>query len=156
MGCPAVADPKMSMRHDILTMHTVPLASNHHGPRRLTILRRRLLPRDPLPNRLPIQATEGQLHHSHLPPEHQQQRQHLLGHSERSVEPRTHHFQRCVMTILPFRDVDTEETYLDGHRTDMLIILFHSAPIHLLDAHRPQPRRPAGARDCTRLQDRPL
>lgn len=32
----------------------------------------------------------------------------------------------------------------------------HSAPLHLLHAHRPQPRRPSGSRDRTRLQDRPL
>jgi hypothetical protein len=31
-----------------------------------------------------------------------------------------------------------------------------SAPLHLLHAHRPQPRRPSGTRDRTRLQDRPL
>jgi hypothetical protein len=54
---------------------------------RLTILGRRILPRNPLPDRLPIQATQGQLHHPHLPPEHQLQRKHLPRYSARSVEP---------------------------------------------------------------------
>ena len=35
-------------------------------------------------------------------------------------------------------------------------MLYDSAPLHLLDAHRPEPRRPARARDRTRLQNRPL
>ena len=82
----------------------VPLASNHHGSctsisaswgscttpsarppsttlpktnvaaERLTILWRCILPSDPLPYRLPLQAAKGQLHHPHLPPEHQLQR----------------------------------------------------------------------------------
>lgn len=32
----------------------------------------------------------------------------------------------------------------------------YSAPLHLLHAHRPQPRRPSRTRDRTRLQDRPF
>merc|ERR1712093_110572 len=46
----------------------------------LTILWRCLLPRHPLPYRLPIQATQGQLHHQNLPPKYQLQRFHLLRH----------------------------------------------------------------------------
>ena len=34
--------------------------------------------------------------------------------------------------------------------------IYHSAPFHLLHAHRPQPRRPSRTRDRTCLQDRPL
>lgn len=44
----------------------------------LTILWRCLLPCDPLPYRLPLQATKGQLHHSDLSPQHQLQRFHLF------------------------------------------------------------------------------
>lgn len=47
---------------------------------RLSIHRWCLLPRHPLSHRLPLQAPQGQLHHSHLPPQHQQQRQHLPRH----------------------------------------------------------------------------
>lgn len=45
-----------------------------------TILGRRLLLSHSLPYRLPIQATEGQLHHPNLPPQHQLQWLHLLRH----------------------------------------------------------------------------
>jgi hypothetical protein len=68
-------------------------------PGRFTILRRRLLPSDPLPDRLPLQAPEGQLHHPHLPPKHQFQRQHLLGHSARPVEPCSDHLKGCAYSI---------------------------------------------------------
>lgn len=71
----------------------VSLASNHHGSWRLTIFRRCLLPSDPFPNRLPLQAPKGQLHHPHLPPQHQLQRQHLFGYSARSMEPSPHHLK---------------------------------------------------------------
>lgn len=60
---------------------------------RFTIFGRRLLPRNPLPNRLPFQAPEGQLHHPHLPPQYQLQRQHLLGHPTRPVEPCSDHLE---------------------------------------------------------------
>jgi hypothetical protein len=62
-------------------------------PERLTILGRRLLPSDPLPDRLSLQAPESQLHHPHLPPQHQLKRQHLLGYSARPVEPRSDHLE---------------------------------------------------------------
>lgn len=41
---------------------------------RQSIFRRSLLPSHPLSHRLPFQATEGQLHHPHLPSQHQLQR----------------------------------------------------------------------------------
>ncbi len=81
----------------MLTLRIVPLASNHHGSWRLTIFRRCLLPSDPLPNRLPLQAPEGQLHHPHLPPQYQLQRQHLFGHSTRPMEPCVDHLKGYVM-----------------------------------------------------------
>lgn len=58
---------------------------------RLTILRRSILSRDPLPHRLPFQAPEGQLHHPHLPPKYQLERKHLPGHPARPVEPGPDH-----------------------------------------------------------------
>lgn len=36
----------------------------------------------------------GCIHHKNLPPEHQQQWQHLLGHPEVAVVASTHHLQR--------------------------------------------------------------
>lgn len=57
------------------------------------IRRRCLLPRHPLPYRLPIQASQGQLHHPHLPPQHQLQRLHLLRHSPRPMVTRVDHLQ---------------------------------------------------------------
>jgi hypothetical protein len=62
--------PKFDMARTRLTLNSVGLA----------ILRRCLLPSHPLPYRLPIQATEGQLHHSNLSPKHQLQRLHLFRH----------------------------------------------------------------------------
>lgn len=63
-------------------------------PERVPLLRRCLLPCHPLPDRLPLQASQGQLHHSHLSPQHQLQRQHLLRYPQRSMESRPHHLQR--------------------------------------------------------------
>jgi hypothetical protein len=48
---------------------------------RLTILWRSIFPSHPLPYRLPIQATEGQLHHPNLPPKYQLERFHLFRYS---------------------------------------------------------------------------
>jgi ubiquitin-protein ligase len=60
---------------------------------RLTILGRCLFPSDPFPDRLSVQAPEGQLHYPHLPPQHQLQWQHLLGHSTRPVESCSDHLK---------------------------------------------------------------
>lgn len=76
----------------------VSLASDYHGARRLTIPRRRLLSRHTLPHRLPIQASQGQLHYPCLPPEHQQQRQHLSRHSEGPMEPGADDIKRWVVS----------------------------------------------------------
>ena len=46
----------------------------------LLCCRRCFLPEHPLPHRLPLQAAQVRVHHSHLPPQHQQQRRHLPGH----------------------------------------------------------------------------
>ncbi|KAL3419719.1 ubiquitin-conjugating enzyme [Phlyctema vagabunda] len=75
-GC----DPSVDM---LLTKSCsiVPLAGYYHGSFRITILWRGLLSCDPLPYRLSIQATEGQLHYPHLSPKHQLQRKHLSRHS---------------------------------------------------------------------------
>ena len=40
----------------------VPLAGDHHGPGGLSLLRRCVLPQHPLPDRLPVQAGQAQLH----------------------------------------------------------------------------------------------
>ncbi len=47
----------------------------------LSILGRSLLPGNPLPHRLPFQASKGQLHHQNLPPKYQLQRLYLLRYS---------------------------------------------------------------------------
>lgn len=54
---------------------------------RQPVPRRCLFPIHPLPHRLPLQTTEGQLHDSNLSSQHQLQRQHLSGHSARPMEP---------------------------------------------------------------------
>lgn len=48
----------------------VPLASYNHGTRWFTILWRSILPRHPFPCWLSIQASQGTLHHPHLPLQH--------------------------------------------------------------------------------------
>lgn len=63
---------------------------------RLPILRRCLLPHHQLPYRLPVQAPQGSLHHPHLSPQHQLERQHLFGYPEGPMEPRPHHLERSV------------------------------------------------------------
>jgi hypothetical protein len=103
----------------------VSLASNHHGSWRLTIFRRCLLPSDPFPNRLPLQAPEGQLHHSHLPPQHQLKRQHLFGHSARPMEPSSHHLKGYAM-LKKLQAID----YANRK---------YSATEYLLDVDRPEP-----------------
>jgi hypothetical protein len=120
-----------SERQRSLTPATVPLASNHHGsctypttisitaqeqlpcslqeeapkltchPGRLAVLGRRLLPRNPFPDRLPVQAPESELHHAHLPPQHQLKWQHLSGHPAGPVESCSDHLEgyACFVTI---------------------------------------------------------
>lgn len=63
---------------------------------RLAILRRCLLPNDPLPYRLSFQAAQGQLHHAHLPPQHQLQRQYLSRHPAGPMESGAHNLQGYV------------------------------------------------------------
>ena len=132
---------------------------------RLTVLRRRLLPRDPLPHRLPLQAPEGQLHHPHLPPKHQLERQHLLGHSARSVEPSLDHQQRYANAFPPTHKTPRTRTealrpcvFLTQAKLslDADMLTFFSPAEHLLHADRPQPRRPARPRDRTCVQDGPV
>ncbi len=69
----------------------VPLAGHNYGTRRLPLRRRRLLPRHPLPCRLPLQASKGTLHNPHLPLQHQLQWRHLLRYFEGPMEPSPHH-----------------------------------------------------------------
>jgi hypothetical protein len=118
--------------------HTVSLASNDNGPRRLSVPRRRLLPGHSLPYRLPVQATEGELHDSNLPPQHQLQRQHLSRHPSRPVEPSSHNLKRHERVC----------THIS-----VGLLTFYSTLVHLLNADRPEPRRPSRSRDRSRLQD---
>lgn len=53
----------------------------------VAVCRRCLLPDHSFPHRLPLQATQGQLYNQNLPPQYQQQWQHLPRHSQRPVEP---------------------------------------------------------------------
>lgn len=100
------------------------MASHHHGPGtcilghppligtltrvtllprslgRLTIRGRRVLPIDHVPHRLPLQATQGQLHNEDLPPQHQRERLDLSRYPEGSMEPSTDDFERCVFRLL--------------------------------------------------------
>lgn len=78
----------------------IPLAGIHHGSSRLALRRRCVLFVDPLPHRLPLQAPQDRLHHQNLPPQHQRQRQHLLGHPKRSVVPSAHHIQGALVHLL--------------------------------------------------------
>lgn len=61
---------------------------------RLSLRRRSLLPLHQLPYRLPLQATQSQLHDQDLPPEHQLEREHLPGHLEGPVVTGTDHIER--------------------------------------------------------------
>lgn len=54
---------------------------------RQSVLWRCLLPCHPLPYRLSVQASKGELHHSYLSPEHQLQREYLFRYSAGPVEP---------------------------------------------------------------------
>ena len=72
------------------------LAGDDHGPERLALPGRRVLPQHPLPFGLPVQAAEGLLHHPHIPSEREQQWIDLLGHPERSVVAGADHLERCV------------------------------------------------------------
>jgi hypothetical protein len=60
LAAPYLRDPATALHQAAMTLTS--------ATGRLTVLGRRLLPRDPLPDRLPLQAAEGQLHHPHLPP----------------------------------------------------------------------------------------
>ena len=101
----------------------VPLASDNHGtgtkiitktwlnsrplillPGRFSVPGRRLFPFHPLSHRLPIQASQGQLHHPHLPPEYQLQRLNLLGHSARPMVASIDYLERFVKY---FTDLET-------------------------------------------------
>ena len=53
---------------------------------RLAVRRRRVLPLHHVPDRLPLQAAQGQLHDQDLPPEHQRERLDLSRHLEGPVE----------------------------------------------------------------------
>ena len=72
------------------------LAGDDHGPERLALPGRRVLPEHPLPLGLPLQAAEGLLHHPHIPSEREQQWIDLLGHPERAVVAGADHLERCV------------------------------------------------------------
>lgn len=102
----------------------------------------RLLPHHPLPYRLPLQASQGQLHHQNLPPQHQLQRQHLPRHSPRPMEPCVDSVERYAPFSLP----------LDPARA---MLTSQSAAVDLLDVDGPEPRRPARPRDRPCIQDRP-
>ena len=81
---------------------TVELILSHCRVGREPILGRCLLSSHSFPYRLSVQASQGELHHSHLPPEHQLERQHLLRHPPRPVEPGLDHLQRYLHTAWPF------------------------------------------------------
>ncbi len=106
---------------------------------RVPILRRRLLPGDPLPDRLPLQATQGQLHHADLSPQHQLQRQHLPRHSARPMEPGSDYLQRCVPAARSRAQTPLWPHTLPGaSRADQTWI--RSPTVYLLHADGPQPR----------------
>ena len=50
----------------------------------------------PVPDRLPLQAAQGELHHKVLPPQHQLERLHLSRHPERPVESGIDRVEGCV------------------------------------------------------------
>ena len=77
----------------------IPLAGHNHGTSRITIPRRRLLPFHPLSDWLPIQAAQSCLHHSHLPSEHQQQWEHLLGHTQIAMVTGIDNLKRFILWI---------------------------------------------------------
>jgi hypothetical protein len=55
---------------------------------------RRVLPHDPLSHRLPVQASKGGIHDSHLPSQHQLKWIHLLRHPQVAVVAGTHNLER--------------------------------------------------------------
>merc|ERR1712130_756633 len=63
----------------------IQMASNSHGTRRLTILRRRLLHKHCVPNGLPIQTAQNELCDTNLSLQYQLQWWHLPRHFERSM-----------------------------------------------------------------------
>ena len=96
---PAVTAPLFFTHPGSLHSRHVPcriLAGDDHGPERLALPGRRVLPQHPLPLGLPVQAAEGLLHHPHIPSEREQQWIDLLGHPERSVVAGADHLERCV------------------------------------------------------------
>lgn len=68
-----VAELILSPPH-IVPLHVAAPDAHRRNVGRQSIFRRSLLPSHPLSHRLPFQATEGQLHHPHLPSQHQLQR----------------------------------------------------------------------------------
>uniref|UniRef100_A0A8R7URF3 Uncharacterized protein n=1 Tax=Triticum urartu TaxID=4572 RepID=A0A8R7URF3_TRIUA len=78
----------------------VPLAGDDHGAERQPLLGRRVPGDHPLPAGLPVQAPQGGLQDQGVPPQHQQQRQHLPRHPQGPVEPRPHHFQGSAVDML--------------------------------------------------------
>jgi hypothetical protein len=100
----------------------VPVASDDHGPGehpfsparaarleagadssvagRLAIRRRRVLPLHHLPDGLPVQAAQGQLHNEDLPPQHQRERLDLPRHSPGPVVACLDHLEGYVLAIV--------------------------------------------------------
>jgi len=91
-GRAAFVPPRKGLKGPVVCVRHCAEADLPSG--RFPVSRRRFLPGHSLPHRLPLQAPEGQLHHPHLPPQYQFQRQHLFRHSARPVEPCSYHFQR--------------------------------------------------------------
>lgn len=79
----------------------VPLAGHYHGTRWLPVRRRRFLLGHSLSRRLPLQATQGPLHHSYLSLQHQLEWRYLLGYLEGSMESRLDHQQSLAINLLP-------------------------------------------------------
>jgi len=68
----------------------IPLAGHNSWTPWFSIRGWSLFPQHKLPHRLPIQTPQIHLHHSYLPPQHQQQWSHLSRHSQVSMVSCTH------------------------------------------------------------------
>ena len=84
-------------------------------PGRISILGWCLLLSDTFPDRLSLQATQGQLHYPHLPPQHQLKREHLPGHFERPVEPSFDHLKGYLALLC--------HILRSGHSTNLHTVL---------------------------------
>uniref|UniRef100_A0A8R7UPR7 Uncharacterized protein n=1 Tax=Triticum urartu TaxID=4572 RepID=A0A8R7UPR7_TRIUA len=136
----------------------VPLAGDDHGAERQPLLGRRVPGDHPLPAGLPVQAPQGGLQDQGVPPQHQQQRQHLPRHPQGPVEPRPHHFQGKDNQLIIYH------IYLSATTTTMTIVMvvmmvlahgYAGSAVDMLAADGPQPGRPAGAGDRAHVQGRP-